>query len=141
MSDYLGVGLAHKLAAARDELFTQIPEILNDAVVHDGDQIGGMRMRIIFRRTPMGCPTRMADTDRASERFTLQSCFECMQLAFSAATAELAVIKRRDTGGIVAAILETLKRIDELARDRLVSDNSDDTAHPLGRPLYPAPQV
>jgi hypothetical protein len=64
-----------------------------------------------------------------------------MQLAFSAATAELAVIKRRDTGGIVAAILETLKRIDELARDRLVSDNSDDTAHPLGRPLYPAPQV
>ncbi len=52
MSDYLGLGLAHKLAAARDELFTQIPEILDDAVVHDGDQIGGMRMRIIFRRTP-----------------------------------------------------------------------------------------
>ncbi len=140
--DRFRVGLADEFAAAlRSSCSRRLAEILDDAVVHDGDEIGGMRMRVVFRRAPMCCPARMTDADRAAERFALQPCFERVQFAFGAATAEHAMIERRDAGGIVAAILETLECIDELTRDRLVSDNSDDPAHPFGWPLYPAPQV
>ena len=37
--------------------------------------------------------------------------------------------ERGDAGGIVAAVFEPLERIDELARDRLTAENSDDAAH------------
>ena len=49
--------------------------------------------------------------------------------------AERAVIERGDAGGVIAAIFEALERIDQMAGDRLASENSDDPAHPLGWPL------
>ena len=48
---------------------------------------------------------------------------------------ERAVVQGGDAGGVVAAIFEALERLDQMAGDRLASDDSDDPAHPSGWPL------
>jgi hypothetical protein len=137
MCHRLGVGLAGKFAAAFGQLLTQIAIILDDAVMHDGNQIGCVRMGIILGRPPVRCPARMTDADRATERFTIETIFERTELSFRTPAAEHAFLKRGDTGRVVAAIFEALKRVDQLARNRSVSENSDDAAHPPGWPLCP----
>ena len=59
---------------------------------------------------------------------------EVLELAFGAAARQRAALQRRDAGGIVAAVFEALERIDELARDRLTAENSND---PAQSGLYP----
>jgi hypothetical protein len=80
----------------------------------------------------------VTDPDCAAERLTLKPRFKRTQLAFGAPAAKHAVIKRSNAGGVIAAVLEALERVDELAGNRLSSENSDDPAHPLGWPLCPS---
>ena len=42
---------------------------------------------------------------------------------------ELAVLQRRDSCGVIAAIFEALQRINQVFGDRTASENSDDAAH------------
>src|SRR5690242_3995837 len=137
MRHRLGVSLAGEFTAVFDQPFAQLTEILDDAVMDDGHQIRCVRVRVVLARPAMRCPARMADTDRAAERLAIETVLECAQLAFRASAAERAFLKRGDTGRIVSTIFEALERIDQLARDRLVTDNSDDAAHPTRWPLCP----
>ncbi len=88
MRDHLGIGLADELGAALRQLFAQLAEILDDAVVDDRDALGGMRMGVVLGRPPVGRPARVADADIAAERLALQPRFERVQLAFGAAAAK-----------------------------------------------------
>ncbi len=94
-------------------------------------------MRVVFGRPAMRRPARVADADLAAERFALETVLERAQLAFGAPAAEHAVLQRGDAGRVIAAIFEALERVDQLARDRPVPENSDDSAHPPGWPLCP----
>ena len=67
----------------------------------------------------------------AGERLGVQPRFEVDELSFRAAAGELPMFKRRDAGGIVAAIFEPLQCIDDLRRDRPRPENPDDPAHRL----------
>src|SRR5689334_10387444 len=91
-----------------------------------------MRVRIVFGRPAVGRPARVADADRAAQRLAVEPVFQRAQFALRPPAAKNAFFKRGDSGRVVAAVLETLERIDELARDRLGTDNSDDPAHPFG---------
>ena len=122
MRDDLGVGLAANAAPSAFELFAQLAEILDDAVVDDGDVVGRMRMRIgsrsACRGSPSGCGRcrhgrRAARlVSRASRLFSLPS---------ARRRSSCAAFQRRDAGRIVAAIFEPLQRIDQLLRDRPTS--------------------
>ena len=59
---------------------------------------------------------------------------QVLELAFGAPARQRAALQRRDAGGVVAAIFQALQRIDELARDRLTPENSND---PAQSGLYP----
>ena len=61
MSDHFGVGVAGEDRAVRDQLFLQLAEILDDAVMHDRDQVGRMRMRVGLGRLAVRGPAGMAD--------------------------------------------------------------------------------
>ena len=50
-------------------------------------------------------------------------------LALGSAAIETAVMDRRHASGIVAAILETFQCVNESRSDRMVSDDTDDSAH------------
>ena len=75
MGDDLGVGFAAELAAVFGEPLTQLAEVLDDAVVHDGDAVGGMRMRVALGRPAVRRPARVADADIAGQRLAARAGF------------------------------------------------------------------
>ncbi len=115
MRDHLGVGLGPELGALLHQLFAQLAEVLDDAVVDDREAVGGVRMRVAFGRPAVGRPAGVADADGAGERLARELGFEIAQLAFGAAAREVAVFERGDARGVVAAIFEALERVDECA--------------------------
>ena len=136
MGDHLGVGLAGELGAVFDQPFAQLAKILDDAVMGDRDAVGGVRMGVALGRLAVGGPAGMADADIAGERLARQARFQRGELALGAPASQGAVIQGGDPGGVVAAVFEALERLDQMAGDRLTSNNSDDPAHPFGWPLF-----
>ena len=117
------------------KLFAQFAEILDDAVMHDRDAVGRVRMRVPLVRTAVRRPARVADAGRAGERLAFEPGFELLQLAFGAAALRCAVFERGDAGQIIAAIFEAPERVDQLPSDRLAPQYSDNPAHRLDVPL------
>ena len=137
MRDHLGVGLAGELSPGRGDLALQRLEILDDAVVDDGDALGRVRMRVRFRRRAMRRPARVADAGVAGERLGHEPRLEVDELSLGAAAGEAPVLERRDAGGIVAAIFKPLQRIHDQRRDRPMTQNADDAAHRLAPREFP----
>ena len=80
----VSVSLA-KLAPLPSQLGAQFAEILDDAVVHDRELLGRMRMRVVLGRAAMRRPARVADADRAGERLAAETLLrDCLQLALGA---------------------------------------------------------
>src|SRR5215472_14104905 len=129
MRDDLGIGFGGKLHAPVFKFAPQLGEILDDAIVHDGNFFGGVRMGIVLAGTAMGRPAGVADPDPAGERLAGKPVLEILELALGAPSRELAVFQRRNTRRIVAAIFEALERIDQMRRRRLTADDSDNAAH------------
>src|SRR6185436_11184367 len=128
MRDHLGVGLAVEVGALFLQLFAQFPEVLDDAVVHDSELFGGVRMRVVLRRLAVGRPSGVADADQSLERVALQPRLEIAELALGTPARQRATLERGDTGGIVAAVFEALERVDKLPRHRFMAENSNDSA-------------
>ncbi len=119
MRDHLGVGFGREFGALCLQLAPQLGEILDDAVMHDGELVGRVRMRVVLGRPAVRRPAGMADADGAGQRLAREPDLEVFQLAFGAAAGQHAVFERRHAGGIVAAVFEALERLDELRRSRL----------------------
>ena len=134
MSDHFGVGVAGEGGAVAHQLFLQLAEILDDAVMHHRHQLGHMRVGIGFDRLAVGRPAGMADAGVTQQRLTLEPFLEIAQLAFGAPPAEMAVLDGGDARGIVAAIFQTLQRVDQLFGNRSFAEDTNDAAH---RPLLP----
>ena len=113
----------------RGELGLELAEVLDDAVVHDRDLAVHVRMRVALGRAAVRRPARVADAGVPGERLGEQPAFEVAQLALGAAALEMAVLDGGDAGRVVAAIFEPAQRVDEVGRDGLLPDDSDDAAH------------
>src|SRR5262245_45625155 len=137
MRDGLGVGFADELASFFGQPLAQLAKILDDAVMHDRNNIGGVRMGIVFGRPAVRCPASMTDADIAPERLAIEPRFERAQLPFRATTAEYAVVERGNAGRVIASVFEALEGVDQLLRNWFRSQNSDYSAHPSGWPLCP----
>ncbi len=64
-----------------------------------------------------------------SQRLLDEALLQVPELALGAAAIEGAVLDRGDAGGVITAIFEPAQRVDQIAGDRLVPQNSDDAAH------------
>jgi hypothetical protein len=115
--------------ALRLQFAAQLVEIFDDAIVHDRNAVAGVRMGIALARPPMGGPARVSDPNRAGERCAGKPLLEVLEFAFRAQPRQVPVLKRRNPGGIVAAIFQPLERVDELIGNRLAAENSDYSAH------------
>src|SRR6266851_1275357 len=109
MQDRLGVGFGLEDGALFLERFAQLAEILDDAAVDDGDALGGVRMGVVLSRPAMRGPAGVPDSGPACERGFAQPLLEVFQLAFGAATIELAAFQCRDARGVIAAIFKPLE--------------------------------
>src|SRR5205807_4837849 len=102
---------------------------LDNAVVHDRDLVGRMRVRVDFVWPAMGRPARVTNAAVAFERLADQPFFQVLELAFGTAAREPAALQRRDARRIVAAIFQALERLDHFLGHRLAPKYSDDPAH------------
>src|SRR5690242_14027849 len=91
-------------------------------------------MGVALGRAAMGGPARMTDPRVSRQGFGQKPAFEVPELAFGTAAIEMAVLDGGDAGTIVAAILETTKRVHEIVRDGLGAQNANNATH-LFRPL------
>ncbi len=139
--DHLGVGLGAEFGAGLFQLLPQLAEILDDAVVHDCEPVGGVRMRVVLGRPAVGGPAGMADAAHAAQRLSLQPGFEIAQLALGAAARQAAAFQRRHARGVITAIFQALERIDKLHRDRLTAEDADNSAHGGLYPCSIAPDL
>src|SRR5690349_2459280 len=98
MRDHLSVGFGREDMAVSFQFLAQFAEVLDDAIVDDGDFLRGMRVRIVLARPPMRRPARMSDADRAAQWRLLQQPLEVCDFANRATTYDLAAIERRHAG-------------------------------------------
>ncbi len=134
MQHDLGIGLGLEDRALLLQRLAQLAKILDDAVMHDGDALGRMRMRVVLGRPAVGGPAGVADAGVAHERLGAQARFQILQLALGAAALETVAFQRRNACGIITAIFKTLERIHQLLRNRSPSQNADNAAHAVQYP-------
>ena len=137
MRDDLGVGIASELMAAPLEFLAQLGEVLDDAVVHDGDPAvaAHVRVRVRHARLPVRRPTRMTDTAGRGVVATRELALEAIDLAHAAHHVEACrtragvAVLQRHAGRIVPAVLEALEPREQDVLGRIRSGVSDDSAH------------
>ncbi len=129
MDHGFGVGVAFEGVTARHELALQLGEILDDAVMDDGDPPAHVRMGIALVGLAMGRPARVADADLADQRAALEQRAQIDQLAFGAPPVDRPVDHGRDAGGIVSAIFQPTQPVDQKRRDVSLADDTYDPAH------------
>ncbi len=132
MGDDLGVGVRAELRALLFEFLAQLAEILDDAVVDNGEAVGGVGMGVALSRPTVGRPAGMADANVAGERLTRELRFEVTQLALGSSARKLSAFQGGDAGGVIAPVFEPLERVDKRTRDRLPPENAHNSAHASG---------
>jgi len=131
----LGVGLAHEGVALREELVLQLGEVLDDAVVDDGELavVGEVRVRVDVGRSAVRGPAGVTDAGRpVHHRVGAEVVAQHLELAGALAHLEVAVrVDHGDTGGVVTAVLEAGKTREEDGLTVTRPHVSDDSTHGL----------
>ena len=125
----LGIGIGSEDATRGRQLVTQFAEVLDNAVVHDGDAVGAVGMRVDLVGHAMRRPARVTDPDEPVQGLGGDELLQIDELALGATALDMAVDQRRDTGRIVATIFEALQSLEEQRRRILLPDDTDDAAH------------
>ncbi len=129
----LGVGLGEELDAVGLELFAQLVEVLDDAVVNDGElaAIRQVRVRIAVVRGAVRGPAGVADADVAICHGGLLEVIEQrLQLAGALAGVQRTVlVDHGDARRVVAAVFESGQTRQEDLLTGFVTDVSNDSTH------------
>src|ERR1044071_410824 len=110
----------------------QLKIVFDDAVVNDDDapRAVAVWMRVLFRRTPVRGPARMADAVSAVEWRQADRLFQIAELALGAANLKVvAFVNDRDASRIVAAIFEFTQPVNDDGYDLLVTNISNNATH------------
>ena len=81
--DHFGVGLGDEFGALGGQLAAQLDEILDDAVVHDRELFGGVRMGVVLGRPAVGRPAGVADADGPQQRLAASRCSRFLSLPWA----------------------------------------------------------
>ena len=129
MGDDLGVGLAFKDMTLGGQFGLQLGEILDDAVVDQGDAAGLVRVGVGRGRSAVGGPSGVADADRGRQRLFGQDGFQIADLALGAAAFDRAVHHGGDPGRVITAVFQPFQTVDQPGNDRSIAGDADDAAH------------
>src|SRR5690349_19608163 len=99
----------------------------------DHDDAAGaiaMRMRVLFGRTAVSGPTRVADAVRAVEWTEPNRLFEIAQFAFGATDLEIVLfVDYGDARRVVTAILEFAQPVDDERHDLFIANVTNNSTH------------
>ena len=131
----LGVGLALEGVALGEELVLQLGEVLDDAVVDEGESsvVAEVRVRVAVGRAAVRRPAGVADAGAAAvQGRRLEVVGEHLELAGALRRLDDAVVvDDGDARRVVAAIFEATKASHEHVEAVALSDVSDDSTHAL----------
>ena len=133
----LGVGLGRERMALGGELVTQRSEVFDDAVVDHGESRRRVGMGVGLGRLAVRRPAGVADADRARERIAHELGLEILEFALGAPPLQTAVLQGRNAGRVVAAIFESLQRLDDRPGDRPPPQHAHYAAHRRYVPAAP----
>ena len=135
MREDLRIGLALKVMAAALQLFAQLGEVLDDAVVDDGDTTvaAGVGVSVNDGRLAVSGPTGVTDTAGCVAIDIGKLALQTRNLTHAADNVEvrrgaLAHLER-DTRGVIAAILHALKACDQDVLCNIRAGVADNSAH------------
>src|SRR6266404_983889 len=132
MSDNFCVSFCYELVSVLFELVLQSDIVFNDAVMYDDDLASAVAvgMRVFLRRASMRGPTGVANTIATLDRRLPQGFFEIAEFARSAADLDhSALIDDRNARGVIAAVFESLKPVENQGHDLLGTDVSNYSTH------------
>ena len=128
----LGVGLGDAGDAVLGQLGAQGGEVLDDAVVDDGDPaVGGdVRVGVDVGRAAVGGPAGVPDPEAVGgQRVRRQLRVEVGDLARLLRHVQAAALDDGDAGGVVPAVLQAPQALDHDPERRPRTDVADDSAH------------
>ena len=117
--------------ATRLQLRAQRHVVFDDAVVHDRDPAGDVRMRIGLVRYAMRGPTRMRDTGAAGKRIGQVQRFHFAHLALGAHATQFTRVQHGKAGGVVTAVLERLEADDQQGCHIALGYRSNNSTHEI----------
>ena len=111
------------------EEFTQFAEVLDDAVVDNGDFARTVGVRVAFGGCAVRGPTGVTNTCLTSERFMYQTVGQVYQFAYRPTTIQNAVIHGRNTRRVIAAVFKPFQRFHQNWRGFVIAENSYNPTH------------
>ena len=135
MREDFGIGLALKVMSAALQLLAQLGEVLDDAVVDDGDTTvaTGVGMGVGNRRLSVGGPAGVANAAGSIAVDVGELALKARDLAHTADDIEMCrgalAHLERDTRGVIAAIFHTLKARDQDVLCNIRAGVADNSAH------------
>ena len=106
--NHFGVGFGAEAVTAFDQQFAQRFVVFDDAVMHHGNVVGNMRVRVRLGRFTVRCPTGVSDAGTAVQLGLLRRFGQFLHLAYAAQAADVALrVDHRQTGGVITAVFQT----------------------------------
>ena len=115
------------------ERFLELAIVLDDPVQHDRKPAvltTGQRVRVLLGHGAVRRPAGMTETVIRPGAVRAGGVLQELKIAHGADVLEAAVFAQRETGGVVAAVLEALEAVQQQLLRRTATDISDDPAHP-----------
>ena len=128
----LGVGLGGKRVTLALEAGLELAVVLNDAVQDDGELVvvtAGQRMRVCLRDGAVRRPARVSETRDRTGLPAAGLRLQLVERTDGAGVLEVAVGEERNTGRVVAPVLEAREAGEQERLTRPVADVPDDPAH------------
>ena len=127
----LAVGFGGEVVALTCKLALELEIVLDDAVVnqHGSARAVPVRMRVAGGRFAVRGPPRMADAIRTIERIVVDGVNQMRQLSRAPADFDRLLLRQRNAGRVVPAILEASQPVEENRDYRFGSEVSNDAAH------------
>jgi hypothetical protein len=127
--DDLGVGVRREAHALRLERLPQRDVVFDDAVVHDGDVAGGVRMGVVLAGPAVRRPARVADPRRSREGVLGERFVEAGELADGAHDFDGLSVVHGEPRRVVPPVFELAQAVDQDRRRGARSHVSNDSAH------------
>ncbi|MNF78588.1 hypothetical protein D3C84_607760 [compost metagenome] len=132
MRDDFGVGVRGEHVTQACKLRAQGLVVFDNAVVHNRQITGKMRVGITLARRTVCGPTGMGNPQAANQRTLGQRLFQFADLARTTQALELLVIGvDRHAGAVIPTVFQTLQALDQDGGDVTFCDCADNSTHAI----------